>query len=181
MNEDVAVVEAIRNLGDPTEIGIELDKRHRLETPWPLIATTLLMILFGASMAFIMPNALMKIGMGLSFAMYASIALIAMLAMMSINYQWLFKLRIPLYLGILALILIDAKFNWELRIYDSKYFLFALPLSGMLFNKKGGGWVGIFFFLAILAFSGMLFWRSSTSGALCMMLALGASVLAAGY
>jgi cell division protein FtsW (lipid II flippase) len=178
MDEEAAVGEAIRSLGDPAEIGVELDKRHKLETPWLLLAAVSVMFLFGISMAFALPTE-NNISIGLAFASFASISLLAMLAMMSINYQWLFKLRIPLYAVILALILVKAT-NWELRFYDSRYYLLALPLSGMLFSKKGKGWGGIAFLLAILAFSDMLFFYSSTSGAFCLIMALGISGLAAG-
>lgn len=155
MDEEAAIHEAIRQMGDAVETGVALDRVHRPKPAWALIALTALLALIGVSIRLfltydsdapwkpILNLAAVLLGMG------------CMLGAYFLDFTLIGKRPLVFYFGaVLAVVffcLVPGQPMMNGQYYYVQYVLLLFPLafSALLYRLRGRKYVGL-----ILAFLG---------------------------
>lgn len=153
--QEEAEAETLRQLGDPVEIGQELDRLHRPKPQWGLLALTALLALAGTILPILLPK---SADAALFFKpermlLWAALAFAALLGGYFLNYSSLIRHSILIYLG--ALVTGLVLLWWSPTRNNSALYphyaamLFPMVYALLLIRLQGHRWRG--FAAAVLA------------------------------
>lgn len=204
---DVAMEKAVEEMGDPVEIGVELDRIHRPRMSWGIVILTVLIALAGFGLwMIILANALVQGGEQAGVlisrelpalrdqAIFNLIGFPLMLIVCFVDYSFLGKHTKQIAAAFL-IFMYAASWFWGTGVYGGYRFLrlpniigfqistvalmwLYLPLYGaLLYAYRGGGWSAIGK-LCLWALAGVFYlWELAASGSAAFALGLALAVL----
>jgi cell division protein FtsW (lipid II flippase) len=160
MSEDQAMDETISQMGDPVNVGVQLDNTHKPKSQWGMISLTAMLLFLGlfinayllkgtsaGNLAKILPS--MILGMGLMSIFYL------------LDFTFIGRYPRLFYCSILVLtavtMILSPKYNG--RVYYAMYFvlLFPVAFAAIIYWARNRGYIGIFFcglaFVVLVAIS----------------------------
>ncbi len=196
MDPEIAVDRAVKEMGDPVEIGVEMDRIHRPRMSWGIVALTALIALsclFLWSVYLALPlggeasgEDLVRAGLHKQL-LHNLIGFPLMLLVCLVDYSFLGKYARPIaaafllfmYIGTSACMLSGHGSYWFLssgiRAGAVALMWLYLPIYGaLLYTYRGGGWLALGKLL-LWALAGVLYlmwWASAFSSALALTFGL---------
>lgn len=183
LDEQTALDNAIKEMGDPISVGNQFDKIHRTKPEWSIIFFTAVMIIINLAVNILISKDRNLIDSAVLCKLFISAALgIALLSVLYfIDYSIIVK-----YSKILLIAFVVIGFILNTNYYISKIFsriiILAIPLyATIVYNLKGKGYTGII--ISVLGCLGMtaVFLDSFVSYALifalCCIIILNVSIL----
>ncbi len=151
MEEEKACKEAVRQMGDPVEVGVMLDRIHRPKMEKSLLAIVIILSIVGALLQFLAR------GPWKSYILFMGIGLIIMIGMYFIDYSILATHPFLFWFGIGAGGILFVLFSGRGMINGSFGYqtqqillLFAPAYGGILYYFRGKKYKGIFLSLLFL-------------------------------
>lgn len=146
-----AETKTLHQLGDPVIIGVELDRVHRPKTDWTLLFFTLLLVILGAGLQYVV-NQTIQLNSTIAFVPYLftiffGIAL--MIAIYFIDYSFLGKYPFLCYIGIFILLFVVLcqnsfeEINGAYSYLSFPLLLFVPVYGGILYRFRGTSYKGI--------------------------------------
>lgn len=204
---DAAMEKAVEEMGDPVEIGVELDRIHRPRMSWGIVILTALIALAGFGLwMMILANTVVQGGDQVSVlisrelpslenqAFFNLIGFPLMLIVCFVDYSFLGKYTKQIAAAFL-IFMYAASWFWGTGVYGGYRFLrlpniigfqistvalmwLYLPLYGaLLYAYRGGGWFAIGK-LCLWALAGVFYlWKPAASGSAAFALGLALAVL----
>ncbi|MCH5344630.1 MAG: FtsW/RodA/SpoVE family cell cycle protein [Acetatifactor sp.] len=201
---EAAMEKAVEEMGDPVEIGVELDRIHRPRMSWGIVILTALIALAGFGLwMIILANALVQGGEQAGVlisrelpalqdqAFFNLIGFPLMLIVCFVDYSFLGKHTKQIAAAFL-IFMYTASWFWGAGLYGGYRFLsffniqistvalmwLYLPLYGaLLYAYRGGGWLAIGK-LCLWALAGIFYlWEMAASGSAAFALGLALAVL----
>ncbi|GIM30479.1 cell division protein FtsW [Clostridium polyendosporum] len=126
LDKETAAIKAVQSMGDPIEIGGELNKIHKPQTEWGVIASIILLTILGiGTMFFIgeLPFGNSSI-FGLRQIVYSLFGLVVLMGMYLFDYTKLYKYNKVIFASGIVLTIITV--------------LFGIEKNGSLFLRIGG-------------------------------------------
>ncbi len=152
--EDAAAEKAIAQMGDPIEVGAQLDRIHRPRPQWGMLLLTLLLVAAGACLRFFLTEDGVRHISGRQFW-----ALVLGLAALAATYLGDFTLigKYPkaTYYGVLTMVGLVLMLGWAHAHYSfptgrlfwtlAPYIslLFPLAFAAMVYTQRGRGTIGV--------------------------------------
>lgn len=148
MEEDVAVLKAVEQMGDPVVVGKQLDKTHRPKTEWSIVSiAAMLVVLGGVVQYFLSAVNTNNADMFFHFLLYAPIGIAACAIMCFFDYTLLGRYSRILYLLLFTATMVGLQIlSKEHRAYTHAYYpvlLFIPAFAGILYSFKNKGYFGI--------------------------------------
>jgi cell division protein FtsW (lipid II flippase) len=160
LNEEVAIDKALKEMGDPVLIGSELDRTHKPEVEWSIILLTGLILILGfalrllvtydSNMPLTVSNNLISVVLGIGF----------MIIVYFLDFTIIGKYPKIIFL---ALIVVTIGAMGVSPIINGKYFyvqfivmLFPIAFSGIIYNMRAYGYLGIILSGLFFGFSGFV-------------------------
>lgn len=156
-DEKTALDMAIAAMGSTDEIGINLNKQHKPQTEWLLLALTLLIAAFGGMIIYI--SSRFEGFHVVNFENYlitSAIGFVILIAVMFFDYTKLLKCSFHLYWGLVFVMIIGRFFCTDILngnpsialggfsfTLEQLLQLFVIPIAGFLCKYKNGGWFEI--------------------------------------
>lgn len=157
--EEQSIEMAVAAMGDPAEIGKQLDKQHRPHMEWSLVGLAAVIVLFGGMIMFHSSHFYISPGTGIQavdyekFVLFAFAGIAVCAGLCFFDYTKLRKLAVPFYLiafVLLVVALLQTTLHvgiwqpiliiWPFRItagYAIPFFLVAF--AGFMDTCRGGG------------------------------------------
>ncbi len=142
-NHDEALKKAVRDMGDPVEIGIALDAVHKPRLDWKMLAITLLLnivglaIMYGAYGAERFPRQCVHTALG--FAITIGICFV--------DYTFIGRYSHVIYIVMTAAMFVyalaGARVNGIVPALSSLVYLYVPIYAGVLYRLRGRGWGGM--------------------------------------
>nr|WP_281352926.1 FtsW/RodA/SpoVE family cell cycle protein [Anaerocolumna sedimenticola] len=151
-DKDTALITALKQMGDPIEVGSQMDKIHKPRLEWKVLLAVLVLCFAGIlvqihinkSLSAINPIIVMNIKKQIIFLITG---LLLMMASYFLDYSIIGKYPKVLWLFLIISILIYAPFgNWvngQMAYLNAYSFLFIPVYGGILFAYRKKGYVGI--------------------------------------
>lgn len=175
MSYEQAVKEAVRQMGNPVETGMELNKIHKPKMPWFMLGLVVLLMLVGIVMQIIAlvegANLEWNWAWGLLLSktvFYNLIGFAIILLLLYLDYNFIAKYAYHLFgfyvVGSMAVLILNAG-NVGISISPTTYYasqmLFSVIFAGIVYKNRNRGWKG----MAICLFLGIfeLFWHGMLS------------------
>lgn len=151
LDEDAALDETLRQMGDPIAVGQELDRVHRPQPQWGLLCLTGVLVVAGSILrAYLTTDAGMPYlaGSALSENLTAAILGIAcMFSLYFLDYGLLGRYAKPIYFGtlFLSLVSLDCSPYINNASYSTRYMVLCFPVVYALwvYSLRGKGWSGL--------------------------------------
>lgn len=172
MTEEEAQQEAVRQMGDPVDVGQALDAVHRPKPQWGLLAAALVLAGVGSALRLWLTAGWTQGGYsGAETLVTLSLGVAALVGTYLLDYTWL--CRRGRVLGLVALALVWALgvwMQWSPRWYAQlpvgTVAVFCLPLAFLLWalpwrGKRGKGLLAAFLYLAALLVGILCIFQSS--------------------
>lgn len=146
MSYDDAVKEAVRQMGDPVAVGVELDHIHRPRTDWKMIIMVIIFQLAGLGIQF-MTRSSYSFSMQRQL-MFVIIGMVIMLGVYYLDYSFIGKHAKSLYWGMLVLLFVTHLF-WEVKIHGQMRWLIMpmyllVPIyAGVLYQYRNQSYWGM--------------------------------------
>jgi len=156
MTEAEAEERAVRQMGDPVEAGVALDRVHRPGMDWRLVGLIAFLSLAGLAVLYV------RCGQNGDYAgfwkqcIYIGVGFLLMMAVCLMDYSAVGKYAVPMWCGLGALILIAAvsgpmvngaryyirlsSFHMEIKNY---IYLYVPIYAGILYRSRGGGYLSL--------------------------------------
>ncbi len=122
-SEDEALSKAISAMGDADDIGTRLDKQHRPQMEWSLLALTLLIAALGGAAMFFIGRDSGQINFS-RYVFFSAVGVVVLFVIAMFDYTKLYKLSWPIYAAInlvLLLGLFGTRGNGLPRFYFSGF------------------------------------------------------------
>lgn len=152
MDENEAVKKAVKQMGDPVDIGKKLDKIHRPKTEWSIISLIGVIILIGGVALFSIANEgflMMGLHQLIRYAIYILLGIGICVFFYFFDYTKLEKYSLHIFIGGIVFLFVSTKFG--LKLNGVSYikigtFSFAvapivLPLFFISFSGLANKWV----------------------------------------
>lgn len=143
MDETAAEAEAIRQMGDPVQIGQELDRIHRPKPQWKLLLLVGLLAIFGAWLRLYTGSDAVRV------IFYLIVGFFALFGVYLLDYTFFVRHARIVYVGMILLsILTLYRSPMYLGVsYYTRYLVLLYPLVYVLFltTLRGRGWDGLLF------------------------------------
>lgn len=158
MEEQAAESEAVRQMGDPVEIGIQLDRVHRPQMEWSIVLSVALLSIVGFVVRMCVLTALSsEYGIASSFLGYASdfvfqlifafVGVGIMLLVCRFNYTVIGKYPIQLWFVIAVIIvryvLVTKSVNGGYMDIPPSAYLWLPVYAGIVYHYRGAGTKGL--------------------------------------
>lgn len=175
MNQEEALIEAVRQMGDPVETGIELNKIHKPKTPFVLLGLSVGMMLIAITMQAIIfaagGNELGGMTMLSKTIVYNIAGFCIILGLLHCDYNFIAKYAYQMYgvyivgmpvLRVLVYILSNMGYVTPQAVYYGVQMAFPVIFAGIIYrNRKRGLYgAGVSLFLGILG----VIWSSTILG-----------------
>lgn len=105
-DEEKALDSAVLAMGNSDEIGIRLNKQHKPQTEWSLLALTFLIAGFGCAIMYVSSNFDNQVVLFSRYLIYVVIGIGVMLSLYFFDYTKIKKYAIPLYISAMILLII---------------------------------------------------------------------------
>lgn len=139
LSPEEAEKRALARMGDPDEVGLKLDQKHRPRTEWPLLAATAAVAIIGIAASIVASDGVYMAKLGFILAGFG-----LMVGIMFVNPMWLRRFALPVYLIFSA---VTAVFDyhwwaWSARAMFGVAFmpgfiqLAPVLFMGLLFRRK---------------------------------------------
>lgn len=181
MEEEKALLEAVRQMGDPVEAGVALDRVHRPSMDWKLVI--LVALLSGASLViqYGLCRGSGELGPFWSQCVYRGAAILIMCGVCLADYSVIGKYAVWMWgilsAGFLLVILWGPLINGR-HLYAKNYMYLYVPVfAGILYRYRGGGY-GALFKCAVFHGAAMLLGLSAFSLPVCLDVTAIALILA---
>lgn len=147
LDDDNAMDKAILEMGDPIQVGTDLDSIYRANPEWQIIILTSLMLLLGVvirsfitydyQMSWKLTNSIISIAIGIGFMIIAYF----------LDYSIIGKYYKKIYFALILLTIL-VLFNGPMlqgQNYYVKYLILLFPtaFSGIVYNMRSRGYMGI--------------------------------------
>lgn len=158
MIEEEAVREAVKDMGDPIEIGISLDRIHKPQIAWRMLAIIALISILGVVLHLSISFKMNKYGLSaasngsLEFAFSVFIGIVVMLALYFIDYTTIGKysrliggvmIAAAIYASLFGVVVAGRTMYiglGSLRVQTTALMMFYVPVYGaILYKYRGGG------------------------------------------
>lgn len=145
MDEASAEAEAVRQMGDPVQVGQELDRIHRPKPQWKLLLLVSLLALFGAYLRVYTGTDLVRVGL------YLVLGFCALFGAYLLDFTWFVRHAKWVYVGTILLSLLSMQFSPRISwaLYYTRYLVLFYPLVYVLLltSLRGRSWDGLLFAL----------------------------------
>ena len=175
MSHEQAVKEAVRQMGNPIETGIELNKIHKPKMPWMMLGLVIVLMLGAIIMQAIVlvegANLTLNWAWGLLLSktvFYNLAGFTIILLLLYVDYNFIAKYAYHFYglylISIIAVLILNG-LNRGIFLSSTAYYawqmLFSVIFAGLIYKNRNRGWKGI----GICLFLGMfeLFWHGMLS------------------
>lgn len=142
-DHDKALEKAIRDMGDPVEIGIALDAVHRPQLDWRLLAITLILHIAGLA---VMYGAYGSARFPRQCA-YTVLGFAITIGVCFIDYTFIGRCCHIIYVAMTAAMFVfalsGAQINGRVPALSSLVYLYVPVFAGILYRIRGQGWGGI--------------------------------------
>lgn len=160
LSQEDAEAETLRQMGDPVEIGQELDRIHRPKPQWGMLILTGVLALLGTILPVVLLSEVDAVTVHPGkLALLAVLGFGALFVGYFANYVQLIRHSVLIYWGsvVSALLLLIVSPIVNQKSYYTHYVTMLYPLvyALLLCRLKGKGWRGLF--LAILALGPLMF------------------------
>ncbi|WP_242966681.1 permease prefix domain 1-containing protein [Desulfosporosinus sp. FKA] len=151
LDEELAISKAIEEMGDPVVIGEQLDRAHRPRPDWPLLAITVVLLLLGLSIQFIIGNDI-KNGTEMFYRqlIWAGLAIIVLLAAYFLDFSIIGKYPSIIYLLLIASTVVSYWFCSRFYVLGSPrlvavypMLLFPVVFAGVVYSTRHIGYAGL--------------------------------------
>ncbi len=142
-DHDEALEKAVRDMGDPVEIGIALDAVHKPRIDWKMLAITLLLnivglaIMYGAYGPERFPRQ----------CIYTALGFVITIGICFIDYTFIGRYSHIIYIVMTAAMFVYAfagvQINGRVPALSSLVYLYVPVFAGILYRLRGQGWGGI--------------------------------------
>ncbi len=142
MSHEAAVTEAVRQMGDPVAIGMELDRIHRPKTDWTMLIMVALFNIAGIIVLY--ATGVLRVYQGNlgRQCFFAVLGFAVMIGIYFLDYSFWGKYAVYLYWGMLAVFFFYEK-GWAYRINGQArgmtlpMYLFIPIYAGILYQYRG--------------------------------------------
>ncbi len=152
-DHSAALEKAVRDMGDPVEIGVALDAVHRPQFDWKMLALTLLLNIAGL---IVMYGAFGSERFSRQCA-YTVLGFAITIGMCFIDYTFIGRCSHIIYIAMTAVMFLCAftgrRINGILPALSSFSYLYVPVFAGILYRMRGQKWGGIVKSLLILFFT----------------------------
>ncbi len=159
MDEDTAAREAIRQMGNAVEIGMELDRVHRPKPQWGMLAATAALLMIGLLIRLFIFNDEDRSGLLSVRLFYTAVGIAVMLIAYFLDFSLLGKYPKTVYFSVVALSIAGFCVSYTVngQSFYTQYItlLFPLSFSAIIFAARNKGYGGII--LSGLAFTLLAF------------------------
>lgn len=143
IEEAEAVARAVRQMGDPVEVGVELDRIHRPCMDWKLVAFAGILSIAGLAIQYAFGMEQADLGLFFRQCLYTGIGILLMAAVCFVDYSIIGKYAFVLW-GILSgFVLLVVLFGPTLNgsyLYIRNYIYLYVPVfAGILYHYRNGG------------------------------------------
>lgn len=143
MDEAAAEAEAVRQMGDPVQVGQELDRIHRPKPQWKLLLLVGLLAVFGAWLR-------LYTGFGAARVLfYLVVGFAALFGAYLLDFTFFVRHARLIYIGTLLLSIFSIYYSPMLNSVShyTRYLVLLYPLVYVLFltTLRGRGWDGLLF------------------------------------
>ena len=147
LDEKTAVDRAIKEMGDPVLIGMELDQAHRPKTEWGIIFLTGIMLLFGFGIRLFVSHELhtpLLLGKNLISSL---VGIGCMIAAYYADFTIIGRHFKSIFAGFIAATIIamflSPVVSWQYTYAQFILLLFPIVMSGLIYNMRAKGYFGI--------------------------------------
>lgn len=162
MSHEEAIQAAVKEMGDPVAVGMELDHIHRPRTDWKMLLMAVLFSIAGIMIQYV--TGVLDIGHGRlgNQCLYIIIGLLAMLGIYFLDYSFIGKYTKLIYWGMLIVYFVYTNLwaetiNGQARGMVMPLYLFVPVYAGILYQYRGQGYKAvvksIFYMIPVLFFS----------------------------
>lgn len=172
MEKDKAEEEAVRKMGDPIEVGTDMDRIHRPKMDYKVLAMVAVFSFLGILVQIVTivstKNLRGTITENITNILgYFAIGLIVMTVMMFIDYSILGKYLLPIYVGLMLVLLLSSEIIDAGVFLTSDFtralFLLLTPIyAAFVYSQRNAGYKGIVLSVLLLGFTALLYLRSYT-------------------
>lgn len=147
LTEEVAIQKAVEQMGDPVEVGKQLDKAHRPKIEFSILSLVAVLVLIGGVVQFLISAASSDMDTFSQFLIYAPIGLLAFIATYFFDYTLLGRYSKAVYFITFAAAIIYFRFSTPvfgayLHVYY--YTLLSIPVfAGIVYSYRNKGYMGI--------------------------------------
>lgn len=174
LDEETATDRAILEMGDPVQVGSQLDRTHRPKPEWSIILLTGTMLLLGLLIrGFVtydsqIPDAFVK------NIIYTIVGIFIMLGAYLLDYTIIGKYPKLVYVGFLIVAFGTFIFSprYMGQIFYLKFIIFLFPLvySGIIYDNKNKGYLGIILSGLYMIIPSVIGWNSGSRSSLALLL-----------
>lgn len=156
MSEAEAEAMAVRQMGDPVEAGVALDRIHRPRMDWRLVGLIALLSLAGLVVQYFWSAQNADFSVFWRQCVFIGLGLIVMAVVCLLDYSVVGTYAIPLWCGLSVLILFAALFGQtvngaryfinvgQFRLEIRNYIYLYVPIyAGILYRFRGGGYLAL--------------------------------------
>ena len=147
LDEKTAVDRAIKEMGDPVLIGMELDQAHRPKTEWGIIFLTGIMLLFGFGIRLFVSHELhtpLLLGKNLiSILIGTGCMIIAYFADFTIIGKYPESVFVGFAIVTIVAMFLSPVVSWQYTYAQFILLLFPIVMSGIIYNMRTKGYSGI--------------------------------------
>lgn len=145
LNENTALESAIKEMGDPIDVGSELDRIHKPKVEWSIIGLASILLLLGLIIqTMVIGGAETNIG---RIVIYSGLGIVAMIAAYLSDYTIIGKYPNRLFFGFLAIVLGVSIISPQVRgqTFYTKFVLLLYPtiFAGIIYSMRDKGYLGI--------------------------------------
>lgn len=143
MEEAEAVARAVRQMGDPVEVGVELDRIHRPCMDWKLVAFTGILSIAGLVIQYAFGMEQADLNMFFRQCLYTGIGILLMAAVCFVDYSTIGKYAFVLWGMLSGFVLLVVLFGPTMNgshLYIRNYIYLYVPVyAGILYHYRNGG------------------------------------------
>lgn len=144
MEHDKAVTKAVREMGDPVEIGVLMDRIHRPQVNWKMLLSTLVLSIMGI-VCMIPAYGVEHGGFRQGLFMLAGFAVIAVVYF--VDYSIIGKVSVAVYPVMTILLFIGWNYmptiNGRVPVMSQLVYLYIPVLAGILYQFRMGGCMAV--------------------------------------
>lgn len=150
--EDIALEKAIEQMGDPIDVGKQLDKIHKPKLEWRILLVAMTLCFIGVFVQFYILSSVdnMQLIRGMNYVkqiIYIFIGLLFMLTMYFVDYTIIGRYSKALWLLLIVGFFLYAPFapviNGQIPYFHAIGMLFIPLFGGILYAYRNKGYVGI--------------------------------------
>lgn len=147
-NEEEALVKAIREMGDPIEVGTRLDRTHRPRPQWSMIVLTVILLAAGLFIRFF-TSRLATNGVEYYYRqlMFTLVGMVLMIAVYKVDFTIIAKVPKTIFLSLAALtigiILVTNPVYGRYAYGIYPLLLFPTAFAGLIYSMRNKGYQGV--------------------------------------